>query len=247
MVNRRLVIRAWSHFNVLHGGSPGPLTAMHLSSLYEPVLIDICKCADCDAQIIVIKLFSVSPSEMCDERTASKMTVFNTAKRNGLSGRHIIQLAQMQNWWTGGALNSAPKFTHTAALHLPKQQPVTSAAVIQLPAPTLADLLNPVTPTEEALLFDHPDPYGLQFLVDDDGDEEDGLDGEEPPIVTRESDAPHLQIDLLIDLSNKALIDRYSGIKKAVPSATAAPMNEMSTDSSVPWIDRSKSWAPRSF
>lgn len=179
---------------------------------------------------------------MCDERTASKMTAFNTAKRNGLSGRHIIQLAQLQNWWTGGALTSTPKFTHTAALHLPKQQKATSATVIQLPAPTLADLLNPVTPTEEALLFDHPDLHGLQFLTDD-GDE-DEPDSEEPPVVTRESDAPRLQIDLLVDLSKKALVDRYNGVKKAT---AAAPLNEMSTDSSAPWIDRSKSWAPLSF
>ena len=46
-------------------------------------------------QIVAIKLFSVSPSEMCDERTASKLSAFNTAKRNGLTGPNIIRMAQL--------------------------------------------------------------------------------------------------------------------------------------------------------
>ncbi|KAF7982537.1 hypothetical protein HWV62_28166 [Athelia sp. TMB] len=197
--------------------------------------------------ILAIKLFSVSPSEMCDERTASKMTAFNTAKRNGLTGRHIIQMAQLQSWWTGGTLTSPSKLTHTANLQLPKQQKPTSATAIQLPAPTLTDLLNPLTPQEEALMFDHPDPYGLEFLNDDDEEEEDVLDDGDIPMTTREAGAPRLEIDMLVDLSNKALVDRYNGVKKATPNAAATPASNETSTNSAPWVDRSKSWGPLSF
>jgi hypothetical protein len=82
---------------------------------------------------------------MCDEHTASKMSAFSTAKRNGLSGENIIRMAQLQQYWCYGFTN--PKYSHTATLTLPKTKP--SAQPIQLPAPTLNDLLNPA-PTAAA-------------------------------------------------------------------------------------------------
>ena len=49
-------------------------------------------------QILGINLFSVPPSEMCDERSASKLSAkFNSAKRNGLSAENLIHMAQLQN------------------------------------------------------------------------------------------------------------------------------------------------------
>jgi hypothetical protein len=90
-------------------------------------------------QIIAIKLFSVSPSEMCDERTASKLSAFNTAKRNGLTGPNIIWMAQLQQYWNHGFSN--PNYIHKARLTIPKTQ--NHLTTIVLPPPTLQDLLNP--------------------------------------------------------------------------------------------------------
>ena len=103
-------------------------------------------------QLVGVKLFSVSPSEMCDKRTASRFTAYSTAKRNGLTGEHIIQMAQLQQHWTYGL--EAPAYTHQTHLKLPKQN---ALAPIQLPTPRLADLLNP-TPANDEVIFNHPDP-----------------------------------------------------------------------------------------
>ena len=87
-------------------------------------------------QMLGVKLFSVSPSEMCDERLASQLTVFNSAKRNGLSAENLIHMAQLHDHWTYGL--DTPKSTHTAALHLPRLKP----SCVHLPTPTLQDLMN---------------------------------------------------------------------------------------------------------
>jgi hypothetical protein len=73
------------------------------------------------AQILGIKLFSVSPSEMCDERSASRLSAFNSAKRNGLRAENLIHMAQLHDQWTYGL--ESPIYSHSAALHLPKAQP----------------------------------------------------------------------------------------------------------------------------
>ena len=90
--------------------------------------------------IVAIKLFSVSPSEMRDECTASKMSAFNTAKRNGLTGPNIIHMSQLEQYWNHGF--SDPNYNHKARLTIPKSQ--THLTMIALPPPTLQDLLNPV-------------------------------------------------------------------------------------------------------
>ncbi|KAJ3978726.1 hypothetical protein F5890DRAFT_1238675 [Lentinula detonsa] len=87
-----------------------------------------------------IKFFSCSPSEMCDERSASRLAAYNTAKRNGLSGKNLIWMAQLQQFWRYGF--SDPKYTHTAKLDL--KQMDNGGATIQLPTPKIQDLLNPV-------------------------------------------------------------------------------------------------------
>ena len=205
-------------------------------------------------QILGVKLFSVSPSEMCDERTASKMTAFNTAKRNGLSGDHIIQMAQLQQHWTRG-LNT-PKFTHNAHLKLPKTKPATT---IHLPTPTLADLLNP-TAADEEFMFNHPDPYGALEMSEEEEDEEGtsvDASGTQPAPTTATTTATtttapaasaptiqiirgarRLQIDDLIDLSNVSLLKRY------LPDAERAP--PASTPTLKP-SGKAKEWVKESF
>ena len=91
-------------------------------------------------------MFSVSPSEMCDERTASRLSTFNSAKRNGLSTENLVNMAQLHDHWTYGL--ESPTYTHTASLILPKSK-ASASKTICLPTPTLQDLLNPAAPNEE--------------------------------------------------------------------------------------------------
>lgn len=84
---------------------------------------------------------------MCDERTASKLSAFNTAKRNGLTGSNIICMAQLQQYWNHSF--SDPSYNHKARLTIPKSQAYPTTIV--LPPPTLQDLLNP------AFSMDGPD------------------------------------------------------------------------------------------
>ena len=68
------------HYNVLPGGRLVQKTVVGIS------LQCVCALAFRTAmlifpfQIIAIKLFSVSPSEMCDEHMALKLSAFNSAK-----------------------------------------------------------------------------------------------------------------------------------------------------------------------
>lgn len=205
-------------------------------------------------QILGIKLFSVSPSEMCDECTASKMMAFNTARHNGLSGDHIIQMAQLQQHWTCSL--DTPKFMHNAHLKLLKTKPATT---IHLPTPTLTDLLNP-TAADKEFMFNHPDPYGALEMSDEEEDEEGtSMDASSTqPVPTTTTTTPttttapaastpaiqitcgahRLHIDDLIDLSNVSLLKRY------VPYAERAP--PVSTPTPKP-SGKAKEWVKESF
>ncbi|KAJ7832462.1 hypothetical protein B0H14DRAFT_3463371 [Mycena olivaceomarginata] len=44
-----------------------------------------------------VKLFSVVPSEMCDERTASKLIAMSTAKRNNLGAENLVRSLRLFN------------------------------------------------------------------------------------------------------------------------------------------------------
>ena len=154
-------------------------------------------------QIVAIKLFSVSPSEMCDEHTTSKLSAFNTAKRNGLTGPNIICMAQLQQYWNHGFSN--PNYNHKARLTIPKSQ--THPTTIVLPPPTLQDLLNPMPSMDESLAADSEsndittmeEMYGA---VLDEGD-----DDESSPITfIRGVNLEHLAIEAFVDLANPKLI-----------------------------------------
>lgn len=148
-------------------------------------------------QILAIKLFSVSPSEMCDERSASRLSAFNSAKRNGLRAENLIHMAQLHDQWTYGL--ESPIYSHSAALHLPKAQ--TAPKTIPLPAPTLQGLLK-LTRSHLSDSFICTDPYGLE-----DDDESEAEDCE--PTITRGSQVERLEIEKLIDLANPKLLARY--------------------------------------
>ncbi|KAJ7599433.1 hypothetical protein C8J56DRAFT_1158345 [Mycena floridula] len=156
---------------------------------------------------------------------ASKLTGYSTAKRNGLTGHHLIEMIQLQHHWTYG-LNK-PEYTHSAKLDLPKSD--RKYEVIEKPTPTLADLLNPVLGDED-LLFNHPDPYGVGALDSD--DEEVDV----PQVVRRTG--LRLEIEDLIDLSNANLLARYNGN----PKEHAAPAQVKKKAAEEAWEQDKANW-----
>ncbi|KAL0070992.1 hypothetical protein AAF712_001550 [Marasmius tenuissimus] len=163
-----------------------------------------------NSKIVRVKLFLVSPSEMCDEQTASRLTALSTAKRNRLSGIHIIQSAKLQLHWTHGLGKTSSK--HQVHLEVPKEQKSTREIQYrQLPTPTLSDLLNP-TPANEETLFNVSNPYSPDSLVDRD-------DEDDTSFLTIRS-GRRLDIKDFIDLLNINLLNRYDG--KAIQGPSPA-------------------------
>ena len=167
---------------------------------------------------------SVSPSKMCDERGASKLSAFNSAKHNGLSAENLIHMAQLHNHWTYGL--ESPMYTHTATLHLPK--PHTAPKTIHLPAPSLQDLLNPAPAHKEPSFF-CVNPYSAQDLDDNKSEVEDS-----EPIITRGSHVERLEIEKLIDLANTKLLVCY--MESSHPTQPQKPAQPPRADPSS-WSD----------
>ena len=182
-------------------------------------------------QIIGIKLFAVSPSEMCDKCTAFKMSAFNTARRNGLSGLNIIRMAQLQQYWTGGIGQSDSKYTHTVHLNLPKPQ--SQPTSITLPAPTLHDLLNPA-PTDTL-----NDPYGAELLDDD--------DDEAPVHIFRSGMLERLDIDKLVNLAEPKLITRFSPSERPVLTWKSPSTQPPPKPVAEEWSAANSQWATKPF
>ncbi|KAJ6587941.1 hypothetical protein B0H19DRAFT_1057234 [Mycena capillaripes] len=133
---------------------------------------------------------------MCDERTASKMAAWSTAKRNGLAADYIINMGILEKYWKYG-FNTSNVYTHTSRLTLDNFDETTAPPTRILPAPTLPDLLNPIplAPNpSEGTLFDNPDPYGHKALEDDDDDDAPD-ENAEPSIIMCSSDARRLAIE----------------------------------------------------
>ena len=190
----------------------------------------------CHTHIIGIKLFAVSPSEMCDEHTASKMSAFSTAKRNGLSGLNIIHMAQLQQYWTSGIRQSDSKYTHTVHLNLPKPQ--TQPTSITLLAPTLQDLLNPV-PTDTL-----DDPFGSELLDDDDNSSDDD---EAPVNVFQSGMLEHLDIDKFVNLAEPKLIVHFNPSKQPVPTRKSPLTQPLPKPVSEEWSAANSQWAMKPF
>ena len=69
-------------------------------------------------------MFSVSPSEMCDEHTASRLSTFNSTKCNDLSTENLVNMAQLHDHWAYGL--KSPTYMHIASLILTKLKAFTS-------------------------------------------------------------------------------------------------------------------------
>lgn len=172
---------------------------------------------------------------MCDERTASKMSSFSTAKRNGLSGLNIIRMTQLQQYWTRGIGQSDSKYTHTAHLSLPKSK--SQPTSIALPAPTLDDLLNPA-PTN------NNDTYEASFFEeDDDSDDEDA-----PPVtVVRSGNVERLEIDKFINLAEPKLIARFDPPSNSAPAQKAPTTQPQPKPTQEEWSVANSDWATKPF
>ena len=186
-------------------------------------------------QIIAVKLFSVSPSEMCDKHTASKMSSYSTAKWNGLSGANIICMAQLQQYWTDGIGGTTSKYTHKAHLTLPKLQ--TQASSITLPAPSLQDLLNPDQASKDSTV--ETDPYGAEFLKDDEDNTVDNT-----PVITRSSGLECLEIDTIINLAEPKLIARLNECSSETSLIKGKALaKQVSQRTSQKWSVTNTNWA----
>ncbi|KIM90086.1 hypothetical protein PILCRDRAFT_1457 [Piloderma croceum F 1598] len=189
--------------------------------------------------IVAIKLFSVSPSEICDECTASKMSAFSTAKRNGLTGANIIHMAQLQQYWTYSFNN--PNYVHKAQLTIPKSQ--SQPSTIVLPTPTLQDLLNPVPAdnVEFPPSASAKELYGATFY---EGDDDESL----PITFVRGVNLERLTIEALIDLANPKLIAQFQD-----GSAASAATNQVTNTGTQPntastrWSEADAQWASKGY
>ena len=182
---------------------------------------------------------------MCDERTASKMSAFSTAKRNGLTGPNIIRMAQLQQYWNHGFSN--PNYNHKARLTIPKSQTPNHPTTIVLPAPSLRDLLNPATSDGSAESNDYmselacdsvavEEMYGMVF---DEGD-----DDESSPITfVRGVNLERFAIEAFVDLANPKLITRFQDSESPATSALGSAKGKEKADDFQPPKGKSSKWS----
>ncbi|KAG6914892.1 hypothetical protein DXG01_014736 [Tephrocybe rancida] len=122
---------------------------------------------------IVVKIFSISLSKICNERTASRLGWFNAAQRSSMSPETLVECTKLYNFYTNSFEEG--EFDHKAHVYVPEITPTTTVSnttptAQQYSAPSLADLLN----KENVLLldvnierleadwFDAADPYDLE-------------------------------------------------------------------------------------
>lgn len=175
---------------------------------------------------------------MCDERTASRLSTFNTAKRNGLGPENLVRMAQLRDHWVYGL--DKPSYTHTAALQLPKTSP---SSTICLPTPTLQDLLNPASADEEEPSFIRDDPYGAVALEDGDDDDDDDGELDDEPVITRGSQVERLEIDKLVDLANSKLMARFATTPAPLAATTQLAKTTRQKEKVPAWSD--ENWASK--
>jgi hypothetical protein len=195
------------------------------------------------SQIVAIKLFSVSPSKMCDERTVSKLSAFSTAKWNGLTGPNIICMAQLQQYWNHGFSN--PNYNHKARLTIPKSQ--AHPTTIVLPPTTLQDLLNP-TPS-----MDGPGDSDDHFSAPTTTTEEiyratfDEGDDDKSPLITfvQGANLKRLTIKALVDRANLKLIMWFQDSSGASVPSVKGKVNDSQPPkaTSLKWSEEDAQWA----
>ncbi|CAK5274220.1 unnamed protein product [Mycena citricolor] len=152
--------------------------------------------ADVLATVAII-LFSISPSEICDERTASLLGWMNAARRSSMTAENLVHSAQLSQWYKHGLSEGNYQHTSTANIRVSNVD-LSTETTVTLSAPTLMDLLNdqnvdPTVEDQEALekmLFEQEDPFDL-----DECDRVDSTVNSEPahvaptqtPFITRMS------------------------------------------------------------
>ncbi|KXN92074.1 hypothetical protein AN958_09777 [Leucoagaricus sp. SymC.cos] len=120
-------------------------------------------------QHIAIKVFSISPSEICDEHTASRLGWFNAARRSSMSPEKLIECTKLHDFYMHGFTDG--NLDHKPHIYIPKVQPTGFPAEVPqvYSAPTLMDLINDenIHPSEvskshlESLWFEQLDPFNL--------------------------------------------------------------------------------------
>ncbi|KAJ7939778.1 hypothetical protein B0H13DRAFT_2300489 [Mycena leptocephala] len=176
-----------------------------------------------------MKPFSVVPSEMCDERTTSKLTAMSTAKRNNLGAENLVRCAQLNQYWRYGYVR----------LELPSSTRKPSDPIVA-GIPTLRDLLNADTVTDEPIdeeaLFNHPDPYGItDFEAMQEG--EDDADLAAPPLVTRRANIPSLEIEAYIDLNASKLTQRFAPDQGQLQAPVVEAAKKPAKEPNTAWVE----------
>jgi hypothetical protein len=113
-------------------------------------------------------LFSITPSEICDERTASQLGWFNAAQQSSITLEHLVDSAKLYDFYVNGFEEG--KSTHRACVHLPKIPKTSTTTSTIHSALSILDLLNSdhIDPKDvdiasvEEQLFNHLDPYDLE-------------------------------------------------------------------------------------
>ncbi|KAG6847049.1 hypothetical protein H0H93_010444 [Arthromyces matolae] len=132
---------------------------------------------------IAIKVFSISPLEICDERTASRLGWFNAARRSSMSPENLIECTKLYDLYTNGFEEGQSE--HKARVYVPKIKVTsdTSPSSQTYSSPSLADLLNEdnLSPLDvnverlEAEWFEASDPYDLAETDRMDAANSDGI------------------------------------------------------------------------
>jgi len=165
-------------------------------------------------QKVAVKIFSISPSEICDECTASRLGWFDAAHRSSITPEHLVDSARLYDYYVSGFQDGSS--THTARVHVSKVTPSTSSTPATYSAPLLMDLLNTnnVEPQDseamEELWFNNPDPYDLA--------ETDRVNADLQETVIRSS--TRFDVVQYVKLDDSKLTALISNVDKASPGAS---------------------------
>ncbi|KAF5313790.1 hypothetical protein D9619_013706 [Psilocybe cf. subviscida] len=159
---------------------------------------------------IAIKLFSISPSEICDERIASRLGWLNAARRSAITPEHLIDSAKLYDYYVNGLTEG--NFEHTAHVHIPptsKSGPSKQPDACSVPSasePVNTSNLEPTDVDSSALeerLFCNPDPYDLA--------ETDRVDAALQCNDLTVQSSVHFEIDNIIKLDEEKLVKLITG------------------------------------
>ena len=195
-----------------------------------------------DPQKITIKMFSISLSEICDERTTSCLGWFNATRRSCITPKNLIDSAKLYDYYVNG-FNDSSKSAHTARVHLSKSGPSShiSSAPATHSAPTLMDLVHAdnVEPQDadisvlEEQWFNHPDLYDLS--------ETEHVDEELQATMIQTSQ--HFDVADYMKLNDPKLVALIKSVDTTGPGAAVAPAETKK----VPIVGKPGEWSIDSF